>query len=719
MTIFSKNGKELLAALSLALITSILVLINNSQILGPVIQADEGSYLANAAAIAGHNNDMAGSYHAGYSFIISPAYIFWNNPTSIWKSVLTINAVIFLTIPLLLWAIAREINPQKRVSQIFFPVLAVSAYPMWVTMSGYSFSQIAFIPFYLLVSALIATRITERTKWAAVGVCCGLTYWIHPIGVSPIIAAIIISTYHSYKIKKIAPTLITITTITITVLLYQKFITPWLYGRMTISGLDPRLHYPDSSKILSAFSSSEGIKNLISRTSGHIFYLTIGTVGIIWIGFVKIAKNLVIERQDNNPNEKLLHIFVALSFLGALALSVLLFSSTTDGQRIDRWMYGRYVESVLAPILLIGLLASSFRSAWIGIPITTCSAFLLSMGLDTHGPVERYNISALWQIFILKEQGLGAWAVSGIIIIILFIYIPRSAAIALALVAFMFSSHLQTELHNSSSKLASERWPTALKARKLFPKGTCVAFDHSGITDDSRYALWFDFSFLLYDYKLQRMTPEAWEKSCDGPLFSYDKALSDKLQDIHPISISFNNGITLWGKGQETSTHIYPIEVANDSPYLLQTIGEGWFNLESTHIWSTNEATLNLPIPNDCHEVACTANLTIQAFGASESDPIKLVLQSLRTKSSIIEVSLENAAAAEIKIPLNSKARSEKVKILILNAKSPKSLLGVNDSRVLGISLTGIRLVKEVKDETHKGQKTKRTSQIVHKVIAQ
>jgi len=61
-------------ALGLAVALALGAFLLNLPVKGPMIQADEGSYLANAAAIAGFPNDMASSYHAGYSFLIAPAF---------------------------------------------------------------------------------------------------------------------------------------------------------------------------------------------------------------------------------------------------------------------------------------------------------------------------------------------------------------------------------------------------------------------------------------------------------------------------------------------------------------------------------------------------------------------------------------------------------------------------------------------------------------------
>src|SRR5687768_16777211 len=49
-----------------------------------LVVRDEGGYLANAAAFAGFAFDGANSYHAGYSLLILPAFLLFENPTAIY-----------------------------------------------------------------------------------------------------------------------------------------------------------------------------------------------------------------------------------------------------------------------------------------------------------------------------------------------------------------------------------------------------------------------------------------------------------------------------------------------------------------------------------------------------------------------------------------------------------------------------------------------------------
>ncbi|MDI3498290.1 hypothetical protein [Archaeoglobus sp.] len=89
-------GKEkatiLFAAITLAIISNIL----NYKVLSPIVHNDELGYLTKAAAIAGYRMDMANDYFAGYSIVISPAFIIGQEPFSIWFVIKIINTTLFL-----------------------------------------------------------------------------------------------------------------------------------------------------------------------------------------------------------------------------------------------------------------------------------------------------------------------------------------------------------------------------------------------------------------------------------------------------------------------------------------------------------------------------------------------------------------------------------------------------------------------------------------------
>jgi hypothetical protein len=518
---------------------------------GPMIQPDEGSYLGNAAAIAGFPNDLGGSYHSGYSMLIAPAFRLARTPQDIWTAVKAINAVLYLVIVLsLLWT-ARILKPEADQVERMIMAGVISLYPMWVIMAGYAFAQMAFVPVFLLLFISYCYSLRGGiAPWLATGILAGFLYWVHPTGGAVIIALFIAESFVLQNRRCYGLFFLFLVSAAGMVLFYTYGITPWVRDRMTISGLEPHLHYSNFSSMLSPLLSLNGIKEILARTAGHFFYLTIGSVGLIWVGLFSLTvpalQGSVSPINRDLFVDRAIGLFLWLSFLGVIGLSVLNFSSGGNTVRLDHWMYGRYVEGVIAPILLAGALSESYRKALSAIPIALICAVLLSTEMHTYAHTARFNVSAFWQDFFLREEGLWFWLAAGCVPILLAGILPRRLEILLIAIVFLYSGYLQIKWHDEASRNASVRWEAALKVRDQFPPGTCVAFDHSGMDSYEKNVFWFDFGFILFDYKLQRMSAIDWLRSCDGLLFTYDKALDKQLPGIYPVPVSLHEGPALW-----------------------------------------------------------------------------------------------------------------------------------------------------------------------------
>lgn len=692
---------EVFWPVSLALLLSICIFALNFGVKGPTIQADEGSYLANAAAIAGFHNDLASDYFAGYSFFIAPSFWISDNPYGVWIIVKAINAFLYFFIVIGLWSIAKQLNSEIDFRERAVAVILVSLYPMWVVMAGYSFAQIAFVPVFLLVFYMLL-RSTEGRLWAWVGLgfAVGYLYWIHPVAVSPLIAVCVASAYIAWKRGCYSYFFALLLTMTAMVLAYKYAITPWLHNRMTISELSPSLRYPRIWQMLLPLLSSEGLKEVASRVGGHLFYLTIGTMGLIWVGIFSLFSKMFSVPAERIDNQNLLPytitIFLILSLAGIITLSVLLFSFAPDAQRLDHWMYGRYVEGVIAPILLIGILSRSFRKAFWALPIAVLCAYLLSIGLDHYIHTAPFNVSAFWQEFFLRDKGLWLWLASGCALIALVAGTSRRIGMFVIAGVFVFSSYLQIIWHEAGAKGANNRWSAALAVRNQFAPGTCVGFDHAGIDSYKKRLFWFDFGFVLFDYQMKRMSFEHWLDSCDGPLFTYAKDLDAKGTEVFMILVSPHGGPVAWMKGRPPAEKLYPMRVEDRTISLLKTIGKGWHDLERIHVWSGPEAELKLPVPNDCAPKQCSAVLTLSVYGASSTRPVEVFFQANSTDLSVpAPMVFRDSAKQRVTVPLTNASTSQSLVIKIPNAISPEDLQGSADSRVLGVALYSIELVRQ------------------------
>lgn len=680
----------------LALLISLVVYLSNLSIIGPMIQADEGSYLANAAALAGFPNDLAGSYSAGYSLLLVPAYWFANTPEGVWVGVKAINATLFFISVTCLWFVGKIFNPNSSQTRLAGAVTLVALYPMWVVLTGYSFAQIAFVPFFLIVFIVLSKAVENGwLTWFFLGIATGFLYWIHPTAIAVSIALVISCTFLAIKRHAFVEYAVLLTTLGAMIFFYKYGFTPWLYERMTISGDPPRLHYPSFASIIAPLLSFNGIAEVAVHLSGHVFYLISGTAGLIGVGLFALSSRMLNSNHETYKGQILFYrvvgIFSWLSILGILALSVLLFSSIPEAQRIDHWMYGRYVEGAIAPILLAGALLATYRTALWTLPVLLACTILFWMGLGEYSGNARFNISAFWQQFYLQEKGVFAWAATGGAVILLVGLIPRRVGMMLIACLFAFSAYLQIYWHYRESNTAANRWEAALKVRENYPPARCVGFDHSGIDSYARHIFWFDFGFILFDYALQRMSFDKWISTCDGPLFSYDKSLDERNSYIH-IAAASPGGPYLWVKGQQPATKLYPMSVEKRSISLLTVLDEGWHSMEQSIVWSSNLARLKMPVTDNCRKRSCSVILKLIAYGASSERPVTLLIKDAESGNSAGSVVFKDSNAVSVRILLNGLKPVQNFSLSVPNAISPKDLQGASDTRVLGVALKEIIL---------------------------
>ncbi len=686
---------------AVAFLLALVVFTLNLPVVGPTIQADEGSYLANASAIAGHLNDLENQYFAGYSLILSPAFWGRGEPSSIWLRVKLINAFLYFLTVLLLFKLAGMLKPNMRLKDKFISVLPVSLYPMWVCMAGYSFSENAFVPVFLLVCiAFFSLFKEEKLAWLLLGVSAGFLFWIHPKSAPVILAVLICSTYIAYFKKAYLSYCIFLLSIVLMFFFYKMLFEPWLHSRMIISGLSHSPTYPSVSRLLAAFASKEQSVHTLSKFGGHVFYITFATVGLIWVAFYNLFQNTFtssLHEQEWMIKQRATLLFFCISFWGTLFLSVF-FLSAPDAVRLDHWMYGRYVEGVVAPLLLIGILnyPKGKRALFFAIYIAALGALFMSVGFVNFLHTAPFNVSAFWQEFFLRRIGIGAWLIAGVIPIFLLYFLPRKMGILLMCLLFVFAAFLQIRWHISASYGASRRWEGALFVRKYFPKGATIGYDVKNLRDYNGNVYWFDFGFQLYDYDLKRISLDNERHIVEEVFFTFNNGNTHLLGNFFPAALSSHDGPVLWQKKSNRESILeFPVRVREKLPILAFLLQNGWHGLEKNHVWSDKKAELLIPIPE--HFRAKGSGfivLTVSVFAASQLRE-GLLLFAVEG-GDVFTVAIRDHEERNIKLPFKSNKEAIRIEIEVPNAISPVELNAGSDRRTLGIALTAIDIEEAV-----------------------
>ena len=140
----------------------------------------------------------------------------------------------------------------------------------------------------------------------------------------------------------------------------------------------------------------------------------------------------------------------------------------------------------------------------------------------------------------------------------------------------------------------------------------------------------------------------------------------------------------------------YPVEMKSEfSQVANRVLGRGWHALEINHVWSMSEANLRLPQPDECIKIKCEVKMSFWVFGGSPKRPVDVRFHSAEKEwvwSNQIQATSDKVF--ELNIPIQNEMVSQGVKISVPEATSPFQLTNSPDSRVLGIALIRIDLVK-------------------------
>lgn len=485
------------------------------QFSGPAYLGDEVGYLSKAAVIAGHDNNYSSSYYGGYSFLISPIFAFTTDAFLAWRLVLTANAMLWGISAVILYSLGKEWFPQKDKRQISQAVILSLLYPSWIVISSYAFASSAFIATFLLALYLLQ-KAKRSAEYIVLAMVSGFLSWIHPLGVplTAIFACVTLvqiltlpKTHGHPKIRR--PSLsVACTAISLAAIItYQRLVHPWLAP----SGG----HYPsDAGKAavgrLAAILNPDGLALL--SVAGRLNYIIIASLGVAILGFSDITANAlqVFRRsfQDRTYRAALSQLALAASFLAILVLTGL-----NLGNRIDTAIYGRYLEMVLLPILLVGFLAQRRCIALFGSAalVGLSGTFLETMHRGYWN--NQVNTIAYWPFGLAPSSGHLAWAAIGLVGIGAGFALSRRAWIAhlcVSVVAVTTATIFHANILDGYSQ------PTSIfKAiYATTERGECVAVADD--IDDYFYTQRADWiQYYLYAYTIEPAQISDWPQAAD------------------------------------------------------------------------------------------------------------------------------------------------------------------------------------------------------------
>ncbi|MEF3074312.1 hypothetical protein V2P20_04680 [Methylobacter sp. Wu1] len=528
-----KNKKAAMPSYLIIVLIPLFFLFYSREYSGPAYLADEIGYLTKAAFLGGHVVDGSSSYHGGYSFFLAPVFAIFDSPSVAWSGAMVINALLWFGSFFLLNQLLTIWNSDISGVSRFFALLVSALYPAWVTMSGYVFPTSAFVFIFLCcVITLTKRQTTNALSIVPHSLCVGYLYWIHPTGLSVALASFI-TIFATDRLEKNYRTIVIhLSLVILLILLYKKGLHAWLSVAMTPDGYSVHEHYPSVSSFYNKITEPHLWVDLTAKLLGQISYITISSFGLALFGLVICFNKgitLFSSRYGNDSHViSTISLFMALSLFFVVCIGAAMFAA--EGvTRIDHWIYGRYVDGTVLPVLTVGFLAlrqSKIKSVVILVAIMTISGaeYLIEM-LNISGPENNLvNTPAFWPQYVIDNVNFPRWIMAGSIGILCVVILGEYAAVPLMIGSFILSSTAQMEWHKNI--LSGHSKPTSIVdvIRINFSPGTCIGFDEKFSPELSlfqleRYSL---YSFYLYNYGYRRITADEWKTNCDGPLLTYN-----------------------------------------------------------------------------------------------------------------------------------------------------------------------------------------------------
>lgn len=333
-----------------------------NKIYGFSFYPDEFGYWASAAGILGYDwSDLTKNmpyYSFGYSVILAPIYRFAKNGVEAYRVAVAINMILMCVSGFLLSKIMQFLYPEEEEQSQWIAVGIALCYPGWILYMQTTMVEILLVFVYLLCCYFLFNFLKMKSIVNAIlfGATLAMLFWVHMRSVGVVISGVlIIIVYLMKETKNRWASMISLAAIIAVMIMgyeFKDYIISHIYSQTSDNLLSVNDFGGQTHKIKSLLTWSS-LKDLILEMMAKGFYLIMSTFGIIYWGFRNIMKELKQFLTNNQMEQGIyLKLFFFLSMMAQFAICAIAMHGST---RIDTIVYGRYMEFVLPPIMLMGV----------------------------------------------------------------------------------------------------------------------------------------------------------------------------------------------------------------------------------------------------------------------------------------------------------------------------------------------------------------------------
>ena len=501
-------------------------LLLNSWTTGPAYLSDEVSYLDKAATLAGSTVHASSSWYGGYSLLISPAFLLSKNPFVEWRLIITLNALMWAGSAWLLTYILRQSHPERSTRAIRWASAGAMLYPSWIAMSGYAFATSGFVLVLLgSLAALIKSQLTHRWWLAASCGLAGFLCWIHPLGYVFATLLMILLVARAVVLRRWSYAAFGFMSL-LGGAVYVLAVDPWFRNAMQGSAIVDN-HYATGLPTLQAILTLHFWLQAGQLLIGLLLFFVVATCGLTIYGTMPILRRAWARPQAIlNDATLAATALVIASTAGTILLTALLWGVAPQ-LRIDQWVYGRYSDMYVLPLIGAGLLATwrARTGLWLA-AFSLAAGIVLSLTTDAHNTSfvfdNKVNIQALWPMHVTSILHLNyywLWGVLGAIgVVVVALLSRRKTLLVVMLVPVLLADAGSMLYHRTISGPHAQVSTLYNYIQNSEQRSSCLGFT-TATDSNERFAL---YAYYLHGYTITLQPLDQWlAKKCGGLYMTY------------------------------------------------------------------------------------------------------------------------------------------------------------------------------------------------------
>lgn len=217
------KGQALLLALPILALVLIVLLRDG----GPTYRSDEIAYLGSAAALAGKQNALAGSWYAGYAIVLSPLFRLSTSVRDAWPAVVVVNGLALIVCSLCLWTSLQRSRATDRNRAFRLVLLSMLVFGTTACL-GWAFTNCLLMALVAAAALLLSSASIGLRQALGVGLLLGYAGWIHPTGLLLVLAASLACLWTVPGRRRCSHSLIILSIGIATSFTYLRAVHPWV-----------------------------------------------------------------------------------------------------------------------------------------------------------------------------------------------------------------------------------------------------------------------------------------------------------------------------------------------------------------------------------------------------------------------------------------------------------------------------------------------------------